>query len=121
MGETSNLAAGHGPLVNRSELVTRIMPLESGATSQLSGIVSKPEREAVVRALGRLRRHAHLEPAHRPRRAGGPLSAHGHRGRHDRGAGAVRRAGRAPLLLHVAIDRYTGKVIDEQLEVVNDN
>ncbi len=112
--ETGTSTATHGPLINRSELVTRIMSL-SGVTTQLSGTVSKPEREAVVRALAEptdtrtwnLLVDLDVQVGHYP-----PSSTT---------LDQFSVQGERRYWLHLAIDRYTGKVIDEQLEVVNDN
>ncbi len=120
VAETANATAGHGPLINRSELVTRIMGL-SGVQNQLTSTVAKPEREAVVRALA--------EPAdtrtwnllvdldvQTGRYPPAIIQAGGSAGLSQFAVQGERR-----YWLHLAIDRYNGKVIDEQLEVVHDN
>ncbi len=121
VGETANLTAGHGPLINRSDLVNRIMGITDISQTQLSGTVSKPEREAVVRALAdsadtrtwNLLIDLDVQIGHYPPNAiqtgtAAALAQFDVEGEHR-------------YWLHVAIDRYTGQVIDEQLEVVNNN
>jgi len=119
--QTQNIAqaivtetTGNKPLINRSELVTRVMSL-SGVTSALSGVTQKPQREAVVRALA--------EPAD-TRTWNLLIDLDVQAGRYPTGATALGQfdvQGERRYWLHVAIDRYTGKVIDEQVEVVYDN
>ena len=120
VAETSSTASGHGPLINRSELVTRIMGLTPVMT-QLAGTVSKPQREAVVRALAEpadtrtwnLLIDLDVQVGHYPTNVVQAGSAA------DLSKFYVQ--GERRYWLHLAIDRYTSKIIDEQLEVVNDN
>ena len=108
------------PLINRSEIVTRLMNLNA-VTNSLAGTVSKPEREAVVRALA--------EPAD-TRTWNLLIDLDVQAGRYP--TSAIQSGTPADLpkfdvqgerryWLHLAIDRYTGRVINEQLEVVHDN
>jgi hypothetical protein len=119
---------GNQPLINRSELATRIVPLTaiSGTASPVGvltsdGYVTKDRREALVRALA--------EPAD-TRTWNLLIDLVVQAGRYP--PTAINAGNTAALSqfdvqgerrywLHVAIDRYTGKVIDEQLEVVHDN
>ena len=104
----------NGPLLNRADIATRLAPLSSNPFTR------KTERESVVRALA--------EPAdtrtwnllididvQTGRYPASTLSA---------GASALPNfdvQGEKRYWLHVAIDRYTGQILDEQLEAVTGN
>ena len=116
--ETTN----NKPLLNRAELATRVASLSS-ITSALAtdGYVTKDRREAVVRTLA--------EPAD-TRTWNLLIDLVVQAGRYPPTAVAAGTTaamsqfdvqGERRYWLHVAIDRYTGKVIDEQLEIVHDN
>jgi hypothetical protein len=121
VAETS---AGGGPLVNRSDIVNRLMNLPNVLTQLAStsvGTDSKPDREAVVRALA--------EPAD-TRTWNLLIDLDVQLGRYPPNAVSAGTAaalaqfnvqGERRYWLHLALDRYTGKVIDDQLEVVNAN
>ncbi len=112
------------PLLNRAELATRVASLPSIKTALAAGtpaVVTKDRREAVVRALA--------EPAD-TRTWNLLIDLVVQAGRYPTTAVAARTQaalsqfdvqGERRYWLHVAIDRYTGKVIDEQLELIHDN
>ncbi len=110
----------NGPLINKDEIVTRLVPKLSqdttiSATSDFANLEDqniKPRREAVTRALaevGQTRTWNLL------------IDVVAQTGRYPAGAtqlGKFNVEGERHYWLHVAIDRFTGKVIDQQLEVV---
>jgi hypothetical protein len=109
------------PLLNRSELATRVMSLSGVTAASGTATPQKTQREAVVRALA--------EPAD-TRTWNLLIDLVVQAGRYpptaiNAGTPAALSQfdvqGERRYWLHVAIDRYTGKVIDEQLEVVHDN
>jgi hypothetical protein len=110
------------PLLNRAELATRVASLSSITSALASdGYVTKDRREAVVRALA--------EPAD-TRTWNLLIDLVVQAGRYPPTAISAGNAaalaqfdvqGERRYWLHLAIDRYTGKVIDEQLEAVHDN
>ena len=124
VAETSGQGTGlkAGPLLNRAQLATRVVPLPDIATALATdGYVTKDRREAVVRALA--------EPAD-TRTWNLMIDLVVQAGRYPPNAIAAGTSaalanfdvqGERHYWLHLAIDRYTGKVIDEQLEVVRDN
>jgi len=110
--QTTTSGAG-GPFVNRADLVNRFMTnLAITGTMAPSGI--KTEEEAVVRAVA--------EPAN-TRTWNFMIDIIAQAGRYPTSAGTLNNFvvdGERRYWLHVAIDRYTGQVVDKQLEVVNE-
>ena len=104
----------NGPLLNRADIATRLAPLAATTFTR------KTERESVVRALA--------EPAN-TRTWNLLIDLDVQMGRYPTStltAGASALAnfdvqGEKRYWLHVAIDRYTGQILDEQLEAVTDN
>ncbi|MDX6767607.1 MAG: hypothetical protein SFU85_12550 [Candidatus Methylacidiphilales bacterium] len=112
---TRGSGAGQGPLLNKSELVTRFgNNALFSATSDANKI--KTQKEAVIRALaesGQTRTwnllidvvaQAGRYPANRPGATLKDFMVEGER----------------RYWLHVAVDRYTGKVVDRQMEMVSE-
>jgi hypothetical protein len=103
------------PLLNRAELATRVASLSAiKAALATDGLVTKDRREAVVRALA--------EPAD-TRTWNLLIDLVVQAGRYPPKAAALSQfdvQGERRYWLHLAIDRYTGKVVDEQLELVQD-
>ena len=124
VAETSKQGDGPqaGPLLNRAQLATRVAPLpDIAAALKNDGLVTKDRREAVVRALA--------EPADTRTwnllvdlvvQAGNYSPALVAAGT-PAGLAQFNIQGERHIWLHLAIDRYSGKVIDEQVEVVHDN
>lgn len=103
-----------GPLVNKSELVTRILPsLPTSAFSTDDERSIKARREAMIRTLasvGQTRTWNLL------------IDLVAQSGKYPATADSLTKfivEGERRYWLHVAIDRITGQVIDQQLEVVS--
>jgi hypothetical protein len=102
--------AAQGPLVNRSELVTRFAPLISYPNAPDS--IIKRRREAAIRALadvGTTRTWNLL------------IDIIAQSGRYPSSATSLNQfivEGERRYWLHVAIDRYTGKIVQQYLEPV---
>jgi len=106
----TNLAAQQ-PFLNRADLVGRLMT--NAAVAALSPSGAKGEREAAIRALA--------EPAN-TRTWNLLVDLVAQSGRYPaaaRGLGDFLVDGERRYWLHVAIDRYTGRVVDRQVEVVD--
>jgi len=108
-GFTAGTGTGQGPLQNRAELVTRwIGTLPSGSADE----IIKRRREAPIRALsdiGNVRTWNLL------------IDVIAQSGRYLKNADNINQftvEGERRYWLHVAIDRYTGKVVSRQLEPV---
>lgn len=108
-GFTAGTGTGQGPLQNRAELVTRwIGTLPSGSADE----IIKRRREAPIRALsdiGNVRTWNLL------------IDVIAQSGRYLKSADNINQftvEGERRYWLHVAIDRYTGKVVSRQLEPV---
>jgi hypothetical protein len=103
------------PFANRAELVSRFMTNPSLQTMAPSGI--KTEAEAAVRAVAE---------SSNTRTWNFLIDIIAQAGRYapmTSGTGSLDRFvvnGERRYWLHVAIDRYTGQVVDKQLEVVNE-
>jgi hypothetical protein len=104
-------SATSAPLVNRAGLVNWIANLPSG----LGPSTPKTEREAVVRALGEVGQ---------TRTWNLMLDVIAQSGRYPPNATSLQNGfvvgGEQRYWVHVAIDRFTGQVIDKQIEVVNE-
>jgi len=108
-GFTAGTGTGQGPLKNRAELVTRwIGTLPSSSADE----IIKRRREAPIRALsdiGNVRTWNLL------------IDVIAQSGRYLKKADSINQftvEGERRYWLHVAIDRYTGKVVSRQLEPV---
>ncbi|MGB8356029.1 MAG: PilX N-terminal domain-containing pilus assembly protein [Chthoniobacteraceae bacterium] len=109
-----NMTSGAGgPFVNRADLVNRFMTNAAITTTMApSGI--KTEEEAVVRALAE---------SSNTRTWNFMIDIIAQAGRYPSSAGTLDNfavEGERRYWLHVAVDRYTGQVVDKQLEVVNE-
>ncbi len=108
--------ATNNPFVSRSDIVTRFMGTNSGV-SGLSAVSSggiKTEREAVVRAFA--------ESAN-TRTWNLMIDIVAQSGRYPAGTTAPENflvEGERRYWLHLAIDRYTGEIVDRQLEAVSE-
>ncbi len=107
----------NGPLVNRAELVTKfsndLTPALSGL-GDVSDYYNKAQRESVVRALA---------DVSNTRTWNLMIDVIAQSGRYPPNAGSLNDfvvEGERRYWLHVAIDRYTGKIIDQQLEPVHE-
>lgn len=102
----------NGPLVNRSELVTKFSNDLTTALSQSADLYNKTQRESVVRALA---------DVSNTRTWNLMIDVVAQAGRYPPTAQSLNDfvvEGERRYWLHVAIDRYTGQIIDEQLEPV---
>jgi hypothetical protein len=100
------------PLVNRAGLTTAIANLPN--TTGLGPITPKTERESVARALGE---------ADQTRTWNLLIDVIAQSGKYAPGETNLARfnvQGEQRYWVHVAIDRFTGQVIDKQIEVVNE-
>ncbi len=100
------------PFLNRADLVTRFMTNANVTTLAPSGI--KTEREAVVRAVA--------ESAN-TRTWNFMVDIIAQSGRYPASATGLDNFivdGERRYWMHIAIDRYTGQVVDRQLEIVNE-
>jgi len=98
------------PLVNRADLVTRFM---TNATFSSGGLYLKGDREAVIRSLAE---------SSNTRTWNFLIDIDAQSGIYPPTATSLNNfvvGGERHYWLHVAIDRYTGQVIDRQLEMVN--
>jgi hypothetical protein len=98
------------PFTNRADLVTRLMA--DPAVNDVSKI--KTEREAVIRALA---------DASNTRTWNLLIDMVAQVGRYPRNAAKLEQfvvEGERHLWLHVALDRYTGQIVDQQLELVRE-
>lgn len=101
------------PLVDRSELATKIGPALNYALPNPDN-ASKPQREAAVRALGDVANTRTWNLL---------IDVVAQSGRFTSSASNLDQfmvEGECRYWLHVAIDRYTGKVVDKSLEIVNE-
>lgn len=97
------------PMLNKSELVTRL-----AADPTVSGLGNKEAREAVIRALS---------DVGQTRTWNLMIDVIAQSGKYGASATAVDNfiaEGEKRYWLHVAIDRFTGEVIDQQLEKINE-
>jgi hypothetical protein len=110
-------ATSTAPLLNKSELLTRsnlpltILPLPSGATHEQS---VKARREAVERAVSSVSQTRTWNLI---------IDVIAQAGKYAPGETELRKfmvEGEQRFWVHVAIDRFTGEVIDKQIEVVNE-
>ncbi len=108
----TNTATGHGPFLSRADLVTGFMT--NSAMVGVSANNLKSERESVMRALA--------EPANT--RTWNfmidIIAQSGHYPLGTRDATQFVVEGERRYWLHIAIDRYTGQIVDQQLEVVTE-
>jgi hypothetical protein len=105
-------AASNAPLVNRADIVARLMT--NSTISTPIGTGSKTEREAVARALAE---------AANTRTWNFMIDLVAQSGRYPAAAKTYNDfvvTGERRYWLHVAIDRYTGQVVDQQLEKVGE-
>jgi len=103
-----NLTASQ-PMVNKAELVTRL-----AADPSLINLGNKEAREAVVRAFS---------DAGQTRTWNLMIDLIAQSGRYPSSANSLAGfnvEGEVHYWVHVAIDRFTGEVIDKQIEVVNE-
>jgi hypothetical protein len=113
--------AGHGivpallgltaanPMISKAELVTRL-----AADSSVTGLGNKEARECVLRAFS---------DACQTRTWNLMIDVIAQSGRYPPGANSLAGfmvEGEQHYWVHVAIDRFTGQVIDKQIEVVNE-
>jgi len=101
------------PLVNRSELATKIGPVLNYALPNPDN-ASKPQREAAVRALSDVTNTRTWNLL---------IDVVAQSGRFTSSASSLDQfmvEGECRYWLHIAIDRYTGKVVDKSLEIVNE-
>lgn len=101
------------PLVDRSELATKIGPVLNYALPNPDN-ASKPQREAAVRALSDVTNTRTWNLL---------IDVVAQSGRFTNSASNLDQfmvEGECRYWLHVAIDRYTGKVVDKSLEIVNE-
>ncbi len=99
------------PVMSRSELVSRLTALS--AVSAVSATGLKSEQEAVARSLGE---------SSNTRTWNFLIDLIGQSGRYPPTATRLDQfmvEGERRYWLHIAIDRYTGKIVDQQLEVVS--
>ncbi len=97
------------PMINKSELVTRL-----AADPSVTGLGNKEAREAVIRALS---------DVGQTRTWNLMMDVIAQSGKYGAQASTVDDfivEGEKRYWLHVAIDRYTGEVIDQQLEKINE-
>ena len=103
------------PLVNKADLATLIANLPN--TSGLGPNVPKTQREAVARSLGEVVQTRTWNLL---------IDVIAQSGKYAPGTASVTQAnkfavdGEQRYWVHVAIDRFTGKVIEKQIEVVNE-
>jgi hypothetical protein len=106
------LSTSSAPLVNRTELANLIANLPN--STGLGPSVSKTERESIARALGEVGQ---------TRTWNLMLDVIAQTGRYAPGETDLKKfivEGEQRYWVHVAIDRFTGQVIDKQIEVVNE-
>jgi hypothetical protein len=104
----TNLTASQ-PMVNKAELVTRL-----AADSSVTGLGNKEARECVLRAFS---------DAGQTRTWNLLIDLIAQSGRYPPNANSLAGfmiEGETHYWVHVAIDRFTGQVIDKQIEVVNE-
>jgi len=97
------------PMVNKAELVTRL-----AADASVTGLGNKEARECVLRALS---------DACQTRTWNLMIDVIAQSGRYPPNANSLAGfivEGEQHYWVHVAIDRFTGQVIDKQIEVVNE-
>lgn len=123
IGKASTLASSlvayttssSGPLVNKSDLATRFCPaLDSSDFSGTDAQNVKARREALVRALA---------DAGQTRTWNLMIDVIAQAGRYPPGANDLAQfavEGERRYWLHIAIDRFTGEIIDRQLELVTE-
>ncbi len=104
-----------GPLVNRRDLVNRLSTAINGALTTVADKANKNQNEAIVRSLASLANtrtwNFLIDVAAQSGRL--PASA-----APDPSLFLVE--GERRYWLHIAIDRYTGKIVDQQLELVSE-
>jgi len=114
---TSGVTAGTGPLLSREEIVTKFLPSLTALDFSVSGVNTdeqnlKPRREGVTRALvdvGQTRTWNLL------------IDITAQAGRYSPVATSLDQfvvEGERRFWLQIAIDRFTGEVVDQQLETV---
>ena len=97
------------PIINKAELVTRL-----AADASVTGLGSKEARECVIRAFS---------DAGQTRTWNLLIDVIAQSGRYPPNASTLAGflvEGEQRYWVHVAIDRFTGQVIDKQIEVVNE-
>jgi hypothetical protein len=97
------------PMVNKSEIVTRLT-----GDASVTGLGNKEAREAVVRALSDTTQTRTWDLM---------IDVIAQSGRYPPNASALSHfvvEGEQRYWLHVAIDRFTGEIIDQQMELVNE-
>jgi hypothetical protein len=102
-------STGLQPIVNKAELVTRL-----AANSSVTGLGNKEARECVLRAFS---------DACQTRTWNLLIDVVAQSGRYSPNANSLAGfvvEGEQHYWVHVAIDRFTGQVIDKQIEVVNE-
>ncbi len=110
--ERFGTTAATGPLVNRSELVTRFLAQNTASTNNTSFPLNKTRREALVRplaAVGNSRTWNLL------------IDIIAQSGRYPTSASSLTQfqiEGEKRYWWHLAIDRITGQIVDSQLEPV---
>jgi hypothetical protein len=105
----TNPSTGLQPIVNKAELVTRL-----AANSSVTGLGNKEARECVLRAFS---------DACQTRTWNLLIDVVAQSGRYPPNANTLAGfvvEGEQHYWVHVAIDRFTGQVIDKQIEVVNE-
>ncbi len=110
---TSSAAASQGPLLNRADLVTRLATVIGSALSTTPDQANKTQREAAVRALA---------DVSNTRTWNLMVDLVAQTGRYPTTATNLDQflvEGQRRYWLHLAIDRYTGNIVAEQLEPVN--
>jgi type II secretory pathway component PulK len=107
VAETRNIAPGHGPAQYRAD-VTRLAAVQTGLPFR----IDEENRESIARALAEVGQ---------TRTWGLLIDLVAQSGRYPPTATAITQfvvEGEKRYWLHVAIDRFTGEVIDQQLEAV---
>jgi hypothetical protein len=110
------LASNTAPLINRADLATLIANSSpSPSPTVLDPIVPKTQRESIARALGE---------ANQTRTWNLLIDVIAQSGQYPPNATSFKNGfvvqGEQRYWVHVAIDRFTGQVIDKQIEVVNE-
>ncbi len=111
VAETTNTSAGHGPVVSRAD-VTRLASAAVVTTSPFNA--DEESRESIARALAEVGQ---------TRTWGLLIDVIAQAGRYSPVANALADftvEGEQRYWVHVAIDRFTGQVIDRQIEVVSE-
>ena len=111
VAETTSTSAGHGPALSRAD-VTRLASAAVVTTSPFTA--DEESRESIARALAEVCQ---------TRTWGLLIDVIAQAGRYSPAANALADftvEGEQRYWVHVAIDRFTGQVIDRQIEVVNE-